>query len=230
MNTKWHSKSSGFETLEQHLAERIGNFARLKATTWVKPVIRPVRAREREYAGEFGIQIWTKRSLFDALLENLTVNPFDAGASVSDLLDFGDRQMFPFVKKYGCPILILRDHIQMRLECRPQLLRGRQFAVPDRLERRIELVGGTVNNFPEQFLFARDVRVQTATLHPQGFGKVAHTGGMVAQLREEFARSAVNLFFPGDGLGHVDTSLSDARAVLEINTAVFISVDAILDP
>jgi hypothetical protein len=105
----------------------------------------------------------------------------------------------------------------MRLECRPQLLGRCKFAVPDRLERRIELVSGTVHDFPKQFFLARDVRVQTSTLHAQGFGKVAHAGGMVAQLREELARSAVNLFFPGDGLGHVEISLSDAREVLEVN-------------
>jgi hypothetical protein len=179
----------------------------------IKPVVRPVRARERQHTGKFRIQIWTKRTLLDALLENFTVNPFDTGTSVRNLLDFGDRQVFPFVKKHGRPIFILRDHVQMRLERRTQFLGRCEFAVPDRLERRVELIGGTVDNFPEQFLFARDVRVQTATLHAQGFGKVTHTGGMVAQLREELARSAVNLFFPGDGLGHVDTSLSDAREV-----------------
>jgi hypothetical protein len=36
---------------------------------------------------------------------------------------------------------------------------------------------------------------------------------MITELREEFARSAVNLFFPGDGLGHVNASLSDALEV-----------------
>jgi hypothetical protein len=108
----------------------------------------------------------------------------------------------------------------MRLECRTQFFWWRQLAVPDRLERRIELIGGTVHNLPEQFFFARDVCVQTATLYPQGFGEVTHTGGVVAQLREELACSAVNLFFPGDGLGHVDTSLSDARAVLEKITPI----------
>jgi hypothetical protein len=201
-----------FEALEQHGAKRIGHFPGRQAPAAVKPLIRPVRARECQQTCQFDIQTLTELTAPHAFLENLRVNPFDAGASGRDLFHFNDRQVLPLMKKHRHDLFILRDHIEMRLEGCPQFFWRRDFAITNWLERRIELVSSAIHDFPQEFLFARDVRVQTAALHTQRLRQVAHAGGVIAALGEQLGGSAVNLLFARRRFGH-EASLARTRAV-----------------
>ena len=111
-------------------------------------------------------------------------------------------QMLPIMKEHRRPIERAFNHHHVRLECRPQFQGWLEVTVPHRLEGRIELIGGTVDDLPEQFFFTGNVRVQAATLHAKRFGEVTHRGGVIPQFGKEFPGGEVNLFFSGQAIVH----------------------------